>query len=220
MANAFIRSIGGLLAITLLLAGAARAQASIMGELWINQSVAAGDATIARAAGLGTPDAQFVPGAIAFNSTVTGYTIAEFLNHPTFTNTSVAFDPNATADNTYYLFTGNVFLNAGANSFVIPHDDGLQLNIDGIGLVVDQPGPTAPVSTPFTVTAPSAGSYNFELSYGECCGPPAELAWDINGSAVSGAVPLPATAWSGLSLILGLGVFGVARQVRQILAVK
>jgi hypothetical protein len=77
------------------------------------------------------------------------------------------------------------------------------LNIDTIGLVVDAPGPTAFSNTPFTVNAPTAGNYNFELSFGECCGPPSELLWQVNGATVT-SVPEPATL-----TLMGMGLAGI-----------
>ncbi len=108
-------------------------------------------------------------------------------------------------DNTYFYFTGSLFLQTGDNSFVVGHDDGLQLNIDGIGLVVDATGPTALDETPFDVIAPAAGTYNFELSYGECCGPPASLVWNINSKSVGGGGGVPDIALTGSLLGLALG---------------
>lgn len=72
-----------------------------------------------------------------------------------------------------------------------PHDDGLELSIPGASFDLQLPGPTAPVETPYTVTAPMAGLYNFTLAYGEVFGPPAVLGFNVNGSPVSGsAAPL------------------------------
>ncbi|HXP61793.1 MAG TPA: hypothetical protein VN829_14965, partial [Dongiaceae bacterium] len=147
-----------------------------------------------------------------------------FLGSPTFTSQSVNFStpnpgygPNANLDNTYFYFTGSLFLNAGANSFVVGHDDGLELHIDGIvgtanvdGSVVYAPGPTALDTTPFNVTAPHAGTYTFELSYGECCSAPASLVWEINQKVVGAP-----DAASTLSL-LGIGLSGLAAMARRL----
>ena len=161
----------------------------------------AADATLVPA---GSPDAMFNTPAIDYNSNVTGYTPAAFLNNPTFFNTSASFDPNATFNNSFIRFTGQTFLHAGANSFVVPHDDGLTLNINGIGLVVNEPGPTSPVDTPFTVTAPADGLYDFTLQYGECCGAPAVLGFQINGVPV-GTVPEVGSTL----MLLGLALVGL-----------
>ena len=182
---------------------AASSSATIVGQLWQNEQAAAESATLDKAAGLGTPDAKFNPTAIAFDSNSTGYSLRQFLNDPVFYDTQPGFDPDASSNNTYYLFTGQLFLKAGNNSFVIPHDDGLQLNIEGFGLVVDQPGPTGAVDTPFDVNAPADGLYNFSLSYGECCGAPGVLGFKINDEPVGNPNGVPD---GGASLgLLGIG---------------
>jgi len=202
----------GLGVVALLLLLDVQAYAGVHGRLWQNQSSRVGNAALTNIPPE-PPDAEFNPAAIDYDSRISGYTLAQFLHFPTFYNVSGTFDPNGTLNNTFFLFTGDTYLNAGANNFVVPHDDGLQLNIDGIGLVVDHPGPTAPVITPFTVNAPTAGMYHFELSYGEGFGPPGVLAFQINGEPV-GVVPLPAAAWAGLSMLAGLGGFWVIRRKR------
>lgn len=117
-------------------------------------------------------------------------------------------------NNTFFYFTGSLYLNAGANTFVVAHDDGLQLNIDGLGLVVNSPGGQAENFTPFTVTASTAGNYNFELAYGECEGPPADLVWSINQQTVGSNVPDSATTGSLLGIgLIALGAFG--RRIKQ-----
>jgi hypothetical protein len=190
---------------------AGTSQSEITGSLWQNQSASVSNAILgygdpASLLYLGTPDATFASGAINFDSRVTGYTPALFLNNPIFLNPSAGFNASASLNNTYFYFTGSTYLNAGANNFLVPHDDGLQLHVDGIGLVVDEPGPTAPVDTPFVINALSAGFYNFELSYGECCGAPAVLAFEVNGSPV-GSTPEPATILLLGSALVGLVVF-------------
>jgi hypothetical protein len=187
----------------------------ITGRLWINQPGPSGNALLGfgdpnSPTYLGTPDATFTSGAFNYNSNVGGYTVGGFLNNPTFNNPSAAFTAagggGANLNNTYFYFTGTIFLNAGVNSFVVGHDDGLQLNIDGIGLVVNTPGPTSFVNTPFNVTAPSTGTYNFEMSYGETFGPPAQLLFSINGGIIGTTAPEPATL---TMLGIGLGCLGV-----------
>ena len=192
-----------------LLASAAEAQVQV--QIWTGQPTSVTeDATIAQAAGLGTPTGTATVGGINFAEYTSSdtTTIGDWLGNPADLTAGVG---SMTLDNTYMLFTGQITLNAGDNLFQITHDDGLQLSIDGVGLVVDQPGPTAPTTTPFTATAPAAGTYNFTLSYGECCGGPAVLQWFYNGAAV-GSVPEPAT-WA--MMLLGFaGIGGVMRRRR------
>jgi hypothetical protein len=185
-------------------AGVANADA-VSGELWINNSAVARDATLANVGGLGTPDATFTPGAIDYQSQVISYAIGGFLNNPTFSNESADFISNGGAsaglDNTLIYLTGTVGLVAGSNSFVLAHDDGVALNIDGIGDVLDEPGPTSEDFSPFSVTEPSTGNYAFELAYGECCGKPADLAWSINDVTVGNALKSVILALLGVSLL-------------------
>jgi hypothetical protein len=190
-------------AATAAFAVAGAASAAINVSIWLDQPGAGADATIAQAAGLGAPDATTTVSAINFDSRVTGYTVGQFLNGAVLPAGVATHDLN----NTYMLFTGSTFLHAGINSFVVPHDDGLQLNIDGIGLVVDQPGPTAPEDTPFDVNAPADGVYTFQLSYGEVFGPPAVLGFAVNDRTVTGGVPEPG-AWA--LMLMGFAGMGAA----------
>ncbi len=198
----------------LLAAGAANASVTV--EIFTDQVGAANNATLAQAGALGAPQATVSVDGINFtnapgdNSDIS--TIGDFLNNPAGLASGVA---NHTLDNTYLFITGSAFLNAGDNAFAVSHDDGLQLSFDGgIGLVVDQPGPHSPILTPFNVHAPSAGTYNFQLSYGECCGGPAELILDLNNAPVGG-IPEPAT-W-GLMLV-GFGGLGAMLRRRRSVA--
>jgi hypothetical protein len=194
-----------LASIVVLLVAAAPSQAQqIVGRLWINQAARVGNASLNNVPPQ-APDAWFNPPEIDFDSRDDGYTINQFLKFPTFYNTSPQFDPDGTSNNLFYYFTGSLFLLAGNNQFVIPHDDGLQLFIDQIGLVVDQPGPTAPVETPFNVVAPQTGLYTFQLSYAEGFGPPGVLGWRINGAPVGNPVP----DGGATAALLSLGVLGV-----------
>lgn len=191
------------------------ANAAINVKIYTDQPAAAADATIAQAASL-MADATISVGAINFTDAPgndsTTYTVGAFLNNPAGLSTTVA---NHVLNNTYFLFSGTTYLKAGANSFVIPHDDGLQLDIAGIGRVVDQPGPTAPVDTPFTVNAPKAGAYNFTLAYGETAGGPAVLNFAVNGMPVGGT-PEPAS-WA--LMLVGFGLVGTAARRRSIASV-
>jgi hypothetical protein len=197
----------------LLAAGAA--SAAVTTEIWVDQSGVASDTTFANVAGLGAASATTSVADIFFDTndfgvgaTSDNVTIDQFLG------TSIGGTVgNHLLDNTVFRFTGTLFLNSGDNSFVVAHDDGLQLNIDGFGLVVDAPGPTGEDDTPFTVHASTAGNYNFQMVYGECCGGPAVIKFEVNNQAVSGA-PEPAT-WA--LMILGFGAAGgMLRRSRQV----
>lgn len=181
------------------------AQASISGSLWFNDFSNNADVVPGT-----TPDITFLTNAINYNSSVTGYTVDTFLNSPTYL-TGAGLSGNS-INYTHIQFEGSTYLNAGSNSFVVPHDDGLRLVFDGIGTVLDQPGPTAPVSTPFNVNAPSSGLYHFVLDYNECCGAPAVLGFEINGAPVTGGVP-EASTWA--MMLAGLGAVGFAMRRRK-----
>ena len=177
-------------------AGHADAITGITGQLWLNHPDIASDATIGNVLSLGAPDATFTSKAINYDSTITGFTVGAFLNNPIFSDPSVAGHPLI---DTAILLTGTIALNAGINSLIVAHDDGLQLFITGIGLVVDEPGPTAPVTTLFNVFAPATGNYAFQLSYGECCAPPGELVVTVN------SVPEPTSLALLAGALIGFG---------------
>jgi hypothetical protein len=153
------------------------------------------------------PSADFNSPDINFNTgSSDGTPLHTFLNNPTFTNQQNGFNPNAASDNIFLEITGQTFLNAGANSFVVGHDDGVVLTFAdaSIGTVVNQPDPTAFVNTPFNVNAATAGLHAFDLKFTECCDGPANLVFTINGAPV-GAVPEPSTLLLLASGLAGLG---------------
>ncbi len=148
--------------------------AAIAGELWLDRPVLARGPTLEEVAKLSAPNATFTTDAIDFDSTVSDFYVGPFLHNPIFSDPSVA---GRDLYSVVILLTGTVALQAGDNRFLLVHDDGVQLFIDGIGLVVDEPDPTPPVSELINVIAPAIGDYAFRLSYGSCCAPPAKLIW-------------------------------------------
>ena len=171
-----------------------------------------GNAAAAANQGAGLASASFSIGALGidFTSPPSAYTTVSFLNNPTFSNQVNGFNPNGTADNLELVITGDLFLNAGSNSFTVGHDDGAVLNIAGFGNVVNAPGPTSFSNSPFTVTAPSAGMYNFSLEYAECCGAPSDLLFTVNNAPVGATTPEPSSF-----ALFGTGLFAAAGMVRR-----
>jgi PEP-CTERM motif len=162
-------------------------------------------------------NASFTVGAggIDFLSPPAAYTTSAFLNNPTFTSPANGFNANGTVDNNEVVLTGTLFLNAGNNSFLVGHDDGVVLNIAGFGTVVNAPGPTSFSTSPFTVdNTGAAGNFNFTLDYAECCGPPADLEFQVNNSTIGGTTtPEPSSF-----VLFGSGLLAAVGMVRRRLA--
>jgi hypothetical protein len=190
----------------LLFASAAQAQVAV--SVWTNQPTAASDATIAQAATLGTPDLTTTVTGInftdaPFNSDAT--TVGYFLGNPLLSS--------AILNNSYFLLTGSIYLDAGVNNFDITHDDGVALELNnGATVSALSAGPTSPTTTGFTITAPNAGMYNFTLSYGECCSGPAVLNWSYPTGRPVGDLPEPAT-WA--MMLLGFAGIGTAMRSKR-----
>jgi hypothetical protein len=161
--------------------------------------------------GSGLASASFTIGAagIDFQSPPAAYTVASFLNNPTFSNVVNGFNANGVANNLELVITGSLFLNAGNNNLVVGHDDGAVLNIAGFGNVVNAPGPTSFSTSPFTVNAATAGLYNFTLEYTECCGAPADLEFTVNNA------PITSTPEPSSFALFGTGLFAAAGIVRR-----
>jgi hypothetical protein len=151
---------------------------------------------------------------IDFQSELTSYfNVTAFLNNPTYTFQSTSFNPNGGVDNIELVITGSVFLLAGANSFVVGHDDGVVLNIPGIGYNTgtSEAGPTSFTTTPFSVNNPgAAGNYAFSLDYAECCGAPADLEFTVNSAPITSTTPEP-----GSFALLGTGLLALAGVARR-----
>lgn len=171
-----------------------------------------GNATDPANQGSTLASANFTIGSLGidFRTPPSAYTIAGFLNNPTFSNAVNGFDPTGVANNLELVIDGSLYLNAGSNSLVVGHDDGAVLSIAGFGTVVNAPGPTAYSSSPFTVNAASAGMYDFHLEYTECCGAPADLVFTVNDAPITATTPEP-----GSFLLLGSGLLGFAGIVRR-----
>lgn len=188
------------------------ANAVVMGAAYFVPEAEAMSATIGFAHGAANATFSAPNGPISFTSIVganntANYTLGAWLgtNPGTIILTGSAGDLGTVLDGgspqhgTIVEFTGSVTVTTGMK-FTVQHDDGLQLQIGGL-LVVNQPGPTPPITTTNTYTGPS-GTFAFDLVYGECCGGPAVLATNL---PLAPAVPEPASLALLGSALAGLG---------------
>lgn len=219
-------------ALVVAFAAANSAWASVDGHIW--QGIPqAGSAGASANMSSSLANATFTSAGVNFCSNFTdaacsvsgAYTPNGFVNAnlppTTFNNQMNGFNATASLNNTEVQLTGTIYLDGMADSFQIAHDDGITLALSGGpgtvtcstqsgALCVSAPGPTAPALTPFTITASTAGLYNFTLDYAECCGPPAVLQWVYPSGAPVGAGEPSVLLLTGLAL-LGLGWAGRRR---------
>jgi hypothetical protein len=184
----------------------ASSHATLTGSIWTGYTGDSADTPPG-----GSPNITFTSSQLYFGSG-NDSTITSFLNYGGTTSTILTGSGAVGVDNIFVQLTGQIYLTAGANSFQVGHDDGLNINVSGIGTVLDQPGPTSFVLTPFSITAPTTGIYNFTLDYNECCGPPAYLEWAFpTGGAITGGVPDAGTTIG----LLGMSLTGLAAFARR-----
>lgn len=169
----------------------------VTGFIWENQMAASMDATPANVPGTAADVSFTAPAPLNFASGSL-YTIGEFLASGGATVSSGASQLGNTLDNTLFEFVGMVSVTHG-QTFTVGHDDGLTLVIGGL-TVISAPLPTSFVNTTETYMGPT-GTFAFELVYGECCGPPAELSISL---PLFSAAPEPGTL-----ALLGLGLAGL-----------
>jgi hypothetical protein len=141
------------------------------------------------------------------NSTIAGSPWTVVGTHvPTSTLQSTALSNNQHPPNavgTIFDFTGTI-TTTDPEVFAVTHDDGIILKLNN-NTVLNFPGDTNHVtnSTPLE----PAGTYSFDLLYGECCGLPAVLEFTVSGTEVTktAGVPEPASLALLGTALLGFG---------------
>jgi hypothetical protein len=182
------------------LSAATQAAPIVSGSIWIVPAAIAQNAIPANVP-LTPADVTFraPSNPLSFDSRPNDYNLLQFLL------TGGAFDIvqhtagalSSSTNDHLFQFLGQVSVTNG-QTFDVLHDDGLTLTIGGL-LVVNAPGPTSPTTTLATYTGPT-GTFDFELVYGECCGPPAALIVDL---------PLITVPEPGTVLLLAIGLIGL-----------
>jgi hypothetical protein len=192
-------------ALALLAFSSAASANTVLGSLWENEPV---NATPGNVPGT-TPDVTFTVNSPFTFTSGGAYTIGEFLASAGATPLTGFLKLGDTLNNTIFNFTGQVTVTTG-QTFTVTHDDGLTLIINGI-TVIDEPGPTSPVTDTHTYTGAS-GTFSFQLVYSEVQGPPAELQISL---PLQSAVPEPST-WAMMIIgFAGLGYMGFRHSRKQ-----
>jgi hypothetical protein len=156
-------------------------------------------------------DVTFTTSGLGFNTT--GSTIAAWVASNTFAvDNLVDNTAGHLMDATIWQFVGNGTFTGTPGTpqiFTMAHDDGATFVVNG-QIVINEPGPTPPVTTTGSYTGGAGGNLAFDLIYTECCGGPAVLQTSLLGpEAAPTAVPEPATL-----VLLGSGLLaaGVRRR--------
>jgi hypothetical protein len=188
----------------MLISGGAMA-ATVSGSLWHVSESTSQSATLANVPGT-PPDVTFDVNS-PLNFDATSASVQTWLNSGSAfsitenTAGTLASPMDNGTKGTLVDFKGFITV-ANGEDFIVRHDDGLTLLINGVNLGFSA-GPTSPTVTTKMYTGPS-GTFPFELVYGECCGGPAVLQVEV---------AIPETSSTLMLLLLSLGILAVlARQ--------